>query len=210
MTKLRQCSGRPKDTVKLYAIVSAATKLFLEQGYTLTSMDAIAKLADVSKLTIYSHFANKSELFKQVIQQRADLLAAPESFMDYSNQAVEPALVKLGGLFIKLIYHPDSIRLLRIMYSESLHHPEIITLFYEAGPQRIKKAFKDLLFAWVEQKQMAISNLDRATEQFFSLLKGETHIKAMMQIDSQLSETEINEHVQACVDLFLSAYLVKK
>ena len=62
--------GRPKDSVKREEIVSAATLLFMENGYGLTSMEAVAKQAGVSKLTIYSHFADKSELFRAIIQQR--------------------------------------------------------------------------------------------------------------------------------------------
>jgi hypothetical protein len=48
-----------------------------------------------------------------------------------------------------------------------------------------------------------------ATEQFFSLLKGEAHIKAMMQMDVQMNEPERLAHIQACVRLFLAGYLAK-
>ena len=51
--------GRPKDPAKRAAILDAAEKLFLSQGFTGTSMDAVAKEAGVSKLTVYSHFSDK-------------------------------------------------------------------------------------------------------------------------------------------------------
>src|ERR1700685_4220571 len=84
--------GRPKDAAKRADILRAATALFLKDGYELTSMEAVAKKADVSKLTIYSHFADKAELFRNVIRMRCDKLAAPESFKALMDKPVRPAL----------------------------------------------------------------------------------------------------------------------
>ena len=44
---------------KRQAILDAAKSLFLTHGYANTSMDAVATLAGVSKLTVYSHFTDK-------------------------------------------------------------------------------------------------------------------------------------------------------
>ncbi|MGW1542125.1 TetR/AcrR family transcriptional regulator [Streptomyces sp. NPDC002309] len=43
-------------------ILKAATELFIAQGVNATGMDQLAKVADVSKRTLYSHFAGKDEL----------------------------------------------------------------------------------------------------------------------------------------------------
>ena len=50
---------RSKSESKRKQILDAATILFTEQGYSSTSMDLIAKNANVSKQTVYSHFGNK-------------------------------------------------------------------------------------------------------------------------------------------------------
>ena len=55
--------GRPKDLEKRAAILQAAKQLFTTQGFDGTSMDAIAGLAGVSKLTVYSHYRDKERLF---------------------------------------------------------------------------------------------------------------------------------------------------
>lgn len=44
-------------------ILEAATKSFSLFGYKATTMDQVAKLANVGKGTIYTFFANKEELF---------------------------------------------------------------------------------------------------------------------------------------------------
>ncbi|MCM3178694.1 TetR/AcrR family transcriptional regulator [Cytobacillus horneckiae] len=48
-------------------IVKAATKSFSLFGYKATTMDQVAKIANVGKGTIYTFFKNKEELFDEII-----------------------------------------------------------------------------------------------------------------------------------------------
>ncbi|KAA0547219.1 TetR/AcrR family transcriptional regulator [Bacillus sp. BGMRC 2118] len=48
-------------------IIDAATKSFSLFGYKATTMDQVAKLANVGKGTIYTFFKNKEELFDDII-----------------------------------------------------------------------------------------------------------------------------------------------
>mgnify|MGYP006398173307 FL=1 len=48
-------------------IVQAATKSFTLFGYKATTIDQVAKLANVGKGTIYTFFQNKDELFQEVV-----------------------------------------------------------------------------------------------------------------------------------------------
>ncbi len=204
--KIRPCPGRPKDAQKRGGIVAAARNLFLQQGYELTSMEAVAKLADVSKLTIYRHFDNKADLFREVIREGCERQVAPDNFSNYAGQPPEQALLQLGVSLVKLIFNPESLRLLRIIQAEALHHPQIVQVFYQAGPQRVKSAFAELLQVWVAQVRLAVADIPRACEQFFSLLKGEAHLKALLHQDAGLNDAEMAEHVHACVRLFLAGY----
>ena len=52
---------------KRAAILSAASQLFLELGFERATVDRIAQAAGVSKLTVYSHFADKEGLFVALI-----------------------------------------------------------------------------------------------------------------------------------------------
>lgn len=48
-------------------VLKAALCLFAENGFDVTSMDAIAESSGVSKATIYKHWANKEALFLEVM-----------------------------------------------------------------------------------------------------------------------------------------------
>src|SRR5699024_1345763 len=50
-------------------ILDAATKSFSLFGYKATTMNQVAKLANVGKGTIYTFFKNKEELFDEIISK---------------------------------------------------------------------------------------------------------------------------------------------
>ncbi|MFC5404621.1 TetR/AcrR family transcriptional regulator [Cohnella soli] len=55
-------------------IIDASVKLFSELGYHRTSMDDIAKEANVAKGTLYYHFTGKGELFETIVTEGFQLL----------------------------------------------------------------------------------------------------------------------------------------
>ncbi len=53
-------------------IMAAAAKSFSLFGYKATTMDQVAKIANVGKGTIYTFFSNKEELFKAIVLKMID------------------------------------------------------------------------------------------------------------------------------------------
>jgi TetR/AcrR family transcriptional repressor of mexJK operon len=198
--------GRPKDAAKREEIVTAATQLFMDNGYELTSMEAVARQAGVSKLTIYSHFADKKELFRAIVQRRCDKLGRPVSFDSEAQLPVEEALLNIGRAALSKIFLPDSIRLIRVVNAEAMHHPEIVQIYFDVGPRLVKTAFAELLQKFDRQGQLSIPDAERATEQFFSLLKGELLQRVLMQLTPLPDANELEEQAQATVAFFLAAY----
>jgi AcrR family transcriptional regulator len=50
-------------------LIAVATRLFAAHGYEDTSVDAVLREADVSRGSLYHHFASKEALFEAVLQQ---------------------------------------------------------------------------------------------------------------------------------------------
>lgn len=61
------------DRSRKAAILVAAQPVFLRYGYRKTSMDDVAKAADVSRQGLYVHFASKEDLFREMIQHGLSL-----------------------------------------------------------------------------------------------------------------------------------------
>lgn len=60
---------RQRSEGKRSVIMDAAEGLFVTDGYELTSVDAIAARANVSKRTVYDHFGDKQALFRTVLER---------------------------------------------------------------------------------------------------------------------------------------------
>lgn len=81
-------------------IVDAAAKSFALFGYKATTMDQIAKIANVGKGTIYTFFTNKEELFHEIMKrliiemkQVAERVVDPNRrFFDNLNAALDQLL----------------------------------------------------------------------------------------------------------------------
>ncbi|WP_010677274.1 TetR/AcrR family transcriptional regulator [Bacillus timonensis] len=73
-------------------IIEAATKSFSLFGYKATTMDQVAKLANVGKGTIYTFFKNKEELFDEIISTLIrDMKVVAEEAMDKNSTFYENA-----------------------------------------------------------------------------------------------------------------------
>jgi TetR/AcrR family transcriptional repressor of mexJK operon len=72
-----QTPGRRRQAeAKRAVILDAAEELFVSSGYELTSVDAIAARAGVSKRTVYDHFGDKLSLFRSVLRRVDDAMLA--------------------------------------------------------------------------------------------------------------------------------------
>ena len=79
-------------TDKRQLIVDAATKSFSLFGYKATTMDQVAKLANVGKGTIYTFFKNKEELFDDIINSLLkDMKVVAEKAINNENSFHENA-----------------------------------------------------------------------------------------------------------------------
>jgi TetR/AcrR family transcriptional repressor of mexJK operon len=206
----RNPAGRPKDASKRADIVRAAETLFMQKGYEGTSVLAVAKKASVSKLTIYSHFADKDALFREVITERCNQYITPDSFIDFADKPVRETLIKIGHRFTALLFNNDALCLHRLVHGEVGRHPNVVKIFFEAGPKRVRGEFTALLEAWKKRGKIQIADPYQAAGHFFALIKGEMHMRSILRITPAPTPAEIEKHVQGAIFVFLSAYKDKK
>lgn len=168
-------------------------------------MDAVAKAALVSKLTIYSHFADKKALFEAVIERKSTQTIA-EGYLRFAELPVMEALEEVGINYCNLILNEDAVKWLRMMYVESARDPTSARVYYAVGPQRIKQALIELLRAWAKMNQLNIDDYEAACEQYFSLMRGGVLQKALLGIEKLPTPAYLKKHVKAGVRLFLNTY----
>ena len=68
-TQLHSCRWRRRKEARPGEIIEAALELFVTNGFNATRLDDVARLAGISKGTLYLYFASKEDLFRAVVQQ---------------------------------------------------------------------------------------------------------------------------------------------
>ncbi len=129
MSKTKQNLERPKSAEKSAAILKGAMKEFLKHGYAGTSMDQIAKVAGVSKATVYSHFGDKESLFNAVIQDLVQEKFQTVISLDQPESLGQDPKKVLSQMVTKMLENTLSDRnfhnFIRIIIGESGRFPEL-------------------------------------------------------------------------------------
>ena len=198
--------GRPKDLEKRAAILQSAKRLFTTQGFDGTSMDAIAQAAGVSKLTVYSHYQDKERLFVAAVECVCQEQMPAEIFLADLKGPIRRQLLTIARAFFSLITSDEAIAVHRTIVANAQQSPKLAQLFWEAGPKRTQEGFATFLHEEVKAGKLDIPDLHRAATQFFCLLKGECHARMEFGCGEALSQREIDDHINATVDMFLRAY----
>lgn len=196
--------GRPKDLSKGLAILDAAKKLFVEQGYEGVSMDQIAAEAGVSKLTVYSHFGDKDTLFGEAAKAYCEQQLPSALFSDCGDLPLRDCLLQIGKAFVAMVMAPAAVAGHRILCTPQMAASPVPQMFWEAGPKRVQQMFADLLTRRAAQGELDVPDPGRAASQFFVLLKGDVHAREVF--GCQAGGCDIAAHIAASVDMFLRAY----
>lgn len=199
--------GRPKDLGKRAAILDAAQRMFMSQGFERVSMDQIAAEAGVSKLTVYSHFGDKESLFSEAISAKCEEQMAPGLFALDPTIPLRERLTAIGRAFVELINSEAAIAIHRIVTTQP-PPAKLGRLYWEAGPRRVQMNFEAFLRDEIAADTLDIPDVHRAASQFFCLLKGEIHMQLLCGCGMELENFDIDGHVWATVDMFLRAYAV--
>ena len=147
-------------------IRTAALRLFLQQGYLATSIDAILAEAGISsKETLYRHYANKEALFVDVLSHltlsqpgiSAKLATLPTP---HDLPQLGQVLTQLSREILSLMSQPDYLPLVRMIIAEVPRFPQLGTLFFSTVPQRGLAIITALLREAREQQIIADLDLD--------------------------------------------------
>ncbi len=128
--------GRPSQAASAAladTIVTAATELFLRDGFVATSMEAVAAAAGVSKRTLYSRFADKPVLFRAAVTR---LIAAWLPSFDEAiekSPSLDEALLHAARRMLEVAMAPEALALYRLIVAEAERIPDLPALLQEAG-----------------------------------------------------------------------------
>ncbi len=194
---------------KREAILAAATAVFLREGYARASVDTIAAKADVSKRTVYSHFADKEALFLAVVNTAHNELFGTAS-VDIADLLCRPDRVDhdirlIGRRVLDYLLEPEVAALRRLIIAEVAHHPGIGAACRHGVPHQIAQWMAGRLGELAAAGALSVDDPVRAAHQFMSLLVA-NGLSESLYGTSALDETQAAAIVDDAADIFLRAY----
>eukprot|EP01037_Dinobryon_pediforme_P026831 gene26831-29483_t len=114
-----------ESSAKRRQIMDGAREVFLASGFDGASMNDIARVAGVSKGTLYVYFASKEQLFEALIreerQQQAERLCRG---WDNSGSARD-ALFRFGCTLLELMSRPETLAHVRLVIAATGKFPQL-------------------------------------------------------------------------------------
>ena len=182
----------------------AALKLFLEQGYEGTSMDAIAGAAGTTKASVYARFPGKEAVFRAVMEwavQRPDWPVPEPPSPDPGDLAA--ALTAIAQAAVRRALDPSMVRLGQVAIAHAARFPEIAGRACAAGYWPRQQLVADLLRHHARTGAIVAGDPDILAEHFLGMVSSAPARLASFGIVRDPADTE--RHTRTAVDLFLRA-----
>ncbi len=198
-----QPTAEPPAT-KAELVVQAARRLFLEHGYGATSMEAVARAAGVSKATLYAHFASKAELFSAIIATECRRIAPTVDDGEVDTLPAREALFRIGRTLLTLVLSPQALSAYRVVVAETPRFPELGRAFYEAGPATTLRVLAGYLERATARGKLTVADPHTGAVLLAGMIRSHLQLCRLLGVRDSVDEAELDRHVRAAVDLFLT------
>jgi TetR/AcrR family transcriptional regulator, mexJK operon transcriptional repressor len=191
------------DRRKNEAILDAATTVLNQRGMA-APIETIARMAGVSKQTIYNHYGSKSELIRALIARRADQVTqplGPEALQD-----VEGALTGLAEQIIGPSTSVGGLSMLRVMVAVGDEAPDLAAQIYAAGPEAATARLSHFLASASEAGLLDVPDPAEAAEYFIGMVMGNRHLKQLLRLPSAYPPGTAGRLSREAARRFMRAY----
>lgn len=155
---------------KREAILEAASELFLDNGYGNVSMDVVAQKANVSKRTVYNHFASKEILFAEIVRLTWDGIDQPLLIIS-DDDNVKMILKSYTLSALKMLRSEKFSKLLRLVIGESGTFPELSSMYSQHGIKTILSSIDEFFTAINNKGTLTIPEPSLAAQQYVGMVK---------------------------------------
>jgi AcrR family transcriptional regulator len=119
-----------KTAARREAIVTAALDEFSKQGFAATRLEDVAQRAGVAKGTIYLHFADKEELFQELVRTMLGPLVANLNELGATDLPIRTVLERFVDVFVNGLYKTRRREVAYLVMSEGARFPKLAEFYY--------------------------------------------------------------------------------
>lgn len=191
---------------KFDQVLQGAREVFMQDGFERASVDDIARVAGVSKATLYAYFPDKKILFFEVVRTECERQA--ELALDRIDETAPPrqVLTMVAWQIVPFLLSDFARRIFRICLAEADRFPELGRAFYDSGPELGRARLTEYMREAVARGELRIGDFDLAAEQYTELCKAHVWTRSAFGVQTEFSRAELTRVIDGAVDTFLARY----
>ena len=198
-----------EESSKRRQILEGARKVFMDLGFDGASMGEIARVAGVSKGTLYVYFSDKFRLFAAIVEEETVHRSASHFQFDPARDA-ETMLREFGEAWIAVVCRPGGGSAIRTVMAIAERMPEVGHRYYDCVIEGTIGRLAAYLRARVEAKELVIDDCHLAASQFQLMCQATLFLPFIFQGAPAPSTHEVQRVVASAVRMFLAAYATKR
>jgi len=191
---------------KFDQVLEGAREVFMRDGFEGASVDHIARVAGVSKATLYSYFPDKRLLFSEVARLECNRQAEEALQEVGQDDPIEDVLHEAADRIVRFFLSDFGQQVFRICVAESHRFPELGCRFYASGPAMVRDRLSQVLKPYVDKGVLKIDDMDLAANQFGELCKSDLFVRCLCGVSTDVTEADIKRVTDGAVEMFLARY----
>jgi TetR/AcrR family transcriptional regulator, regulator of autoinduction and epiphytic fitness len=189
---------------KRMQILDAAEELFHSIGVENTSMDQLALQAQVSKRTVYNHFATKDALFQAILQRMFDKLSHGCEMRFDPTAPIGQQLHDIAADEVAMLSSEALLRVAKIAIMQVMQRPELAQVMND-NALGCKRYLETFLTEACAANVLEITDIPFASKQFIFQLKSFVFYPTLFGLEKQTRA--VHEHIiNEAVAMFLARY----
>lgn len=197
----RRPEARPEE------ILDAAFTVFGETGFARAKIEDVARIAGVSKGTVYLYFDSKESLFREMVRARVvAALAEAEAYARTHEGSARDLLIDLIRRMYARMRGDQMLRLARIVQGELGNFPELAQFYFHEVILRARRLVDQVLARGIAAGEFRPVTHDFAARGLCSML---VHTAQMQCFFHDCDPTALtDEHaVEGLIDTYLNGVL---
>ncbi|KIN63483.1 Transcriptional regulator, TetR family [Sulfitobacter noctilucicola] len=193
-----------RQAAKRARILDAALREFSLNGYSGTSMQAIAERAEVSKPTLYQYIGQKDAILRAVLETGRETILAP--FTEAQTHTMARVLWQFSWAYARHVLRPDHLAVARLMIGEAERVPEVVKQFNDTGPARTLSGIAAYLTDRRDAGHLIFDDAYVAAEHLWSLILSGPRNHALYFPQDVADDDTLHRSITNGLRVFLRAY----
>lgn len=195
---------RSQDTQN--RILKAALELFAKSGYTGTTTREIAKISEVTEVTLFRYFPSKEKLLEQVVCSYLPGRDFAQFVASVKELEYRQALESIADFFLEGLNQNKD--LIRILYIESQRHYQLMERIYAVLISNLSVLLADYFKELQEKSILRWFDPLVGAKMFFGIWMTFYEEEHLFAIDLPIAPTK--EAVRECIDIFVLGTQIKE